>query len=238
MSYQDPHFDAQGADSPLASSEPLPSRFTRGTLLGCVGILCVLALPLLLFLPLDTWRVPGWLAILAPLAGICALALGAALLMRVPLGNSPARNPFAPTTAGGMPPLVERPASTANRLGAVVTVIVSLVVVAAVIVIASGAFQHHGLLPALLTIGLGGCVLILYGGLIGAKRLPPPALRWVRQPVRGQMRQAAPLALAGLAALTWMLLVAADAGYRWGFVGLGLLVIGGVLAAPLARRDR
>lgn len=236
MSDHDPLYDAPGADSSLASAEPLSNRFTRGTLLGCVGLLCVLALPVLLFLPLDTWRVPGWLAVLVPLAGIGGLALGALLLMRVPPGSPPAPNPFAPLTAGGMPPLVERPATTANRIGVAVTLLLLSTALAAVIVIAGGAFQHHELLPALFVIGLCGCALIAYGALIGTNRLPPPALRWVRQPVTGHIRQAAPLVLAGLAALTWMLLVAADAGYRWGFIGLGLLVVGGVLAAPLARR--
>lgn len=236
MNDHDPRYDAPGADSSLASAEPLPNRFTRGTLLGCVGILCVLALPVLLMLPLDSWRVPGWLAILAPLAGICALALGAMLLLRVPPGYLPARNPFAPLTAGGMPPLVERPATAANRFGAAVALLLVSTAAAAILVIAGGSFQHHELLPALLVIGLTGCSLIVYGTLIGMNRLPPPAVRWVRQPVTGHLRQAAPLILAGLAALTWMLLVAADAGYRWGFIGLGLLVVGGVLAAPLARR--
>lgn len=236
MSEQDPLSDAPGSDASLASTAPLPNRFTRGTLLGCVGLLCVLALPVLLFLPLDNWRVPGWLAVLAPLAGIGALALGLLLLLRVPSGSLAARNPFTPLTAGGMPPLVERPAGATNRIGAAATAILTLAALSAVAVIAAGAFEHRELLPALLVIGACGCALFAYGALIGAGRLPPPALRWVRQPVRGHIRQSAPLVLAGLAALTWMLLVAADAGYRWGYVGLGLLVVGGVLAAPLTRR--
>ncbi len=99
---------------------PLPNRFNRATLLGCLGIACVMALPLLLFLPLDEWSVPGWLALLAPLAGIAGLAVGAGLLMRVPSGGAPARNPFAPLTAAGAPPLVERPATAANRAGAAI----------------------------------------------------------------------------------------------------------------------
>jgi hypothetical protein len=70
-----------------------------------------------------------------------------------------------------------------------------------------------------------------------AGRLPPPAWRWERTPIRGGgLRAGAPLLLAGLAALAWSLLVAAEAGYPWGPVGLGLLVLACVAAAPLARR--
>ena len=236
MSSPDGDFGAPDADGSLAPPGPLPNRFSRATLLGCLGIACVMALPLLLFLPLDTWRVPGWLALLAPLAGIVGLAVGAGLLMRVPSGSMPARNPFAPLTAAGAPPLVERPATAANRAGAAAALALFTVALLAVVIIAGGSFQQRELLPALFTLGLCGAALVAYGALIGTRRLPPPALHWVRQPVRGQIRPAVTLVLAGLAAITWMLLVAADAGYRWGYIGLGLLVVGGVMAAPLARR--
>jgi hypothetical protein len=224
---------------PMQSGQmaPLPNRFTRGTLLGCLGILCVLALPVLLFLPLDEWRVPGWLALLVLLLAFSAMAVGVLLMAGVPPGSLPvARNPLRPLTGAGMPPIIERPAAAGNRMGALVTLALVLAGLAAVFVIAGGAFHRQALLPAILSISLASGALVVYGLLIGVGRLPPPAWRWVRTPIRGNARSAAPLVLAGLAALAWALLVAADAGYRWGFIGLGLLVVGGVLAAPLARR--
>ena len=46
-----PDNPAEQADLP-GGDGPLPNRFTRGTLVGCLGICCVLALPVLFFLPL------------------------------------------------------------------------------------------------------------------------------------------------------------------------------------------
>jgi hypothetical protein len=216
---------------------PLPNRFTRDTLLGCVGIGCVLGMLGLFFLPLDVWHVPGWLALLVPLLALGVLALGAWLLMRVPAGSLPiARDPLRPLTGAGRAPVVERPATAANRLSAGLTLSLALTGAAAVGVIATGAFHRRALLPAILVTGLVGCALVGFGVLVGAGRVPPPAWRWVRMPLRGAARSAIPLGLAGFAALLWALLVAADAGYRWGVIGLGLLVVGFVLAAPLARR--
>jgi hypothetical protein len=216
---------------------PLPNRFTRDTLLGCVGIACVLGMVGLFFLPLDVWRVPGWLALLVPLLAFAVLVLGAWLLMRVPAGSRPIpRDPLRPLTGAGRAPLVERPAMAANRLSAGLALMLALVGAVAVGVIANGAFQRRALLPAILVTALAGCALMGFGVLVAAGKVAPPAWRWARMPLRGAARSAIPLVLAGLAALAWALLVAADAGYRWGIIGLGLLVIGGVLAAPLARR--
>jgi hypothetical protein len=42
--------------------------------------------------------------------------------------------------------------------------------------------------------------------------------------------------LGGLALLAWALTISVFYGYWWGALGAGLLVVGGVAAAPLARR--
>jgi O-antigen/teichoic acid export membrane protein len=229
--------DEPATESHETDMAPLTNRFSRATLLGCLGIACVMALPVLLFLPLDDWHVPGWLALLVPLAAFGAVALGAVLMARVPPASLPrARSPLRPLTGAGMPPLVERPATLANRFGAAALVVLALAGLAAVLIIAGGAFHHQGLPVALVSMGIVGGGLIGYGLALARGYLPPPAWRWVRTPIRGVSRSAMPLVLAGLAALAWTLLVAADAGYRWGWVGLGLLVVAGVLAAPLARR--
>lgn len=229
--------DEQTAEPFGSDAAPLSNRFTRGTLLGCLGIACVLAMPALLFLPLDEWHVPGWLALLVPLVAVGLLALGGLLLARVPAGSAiAARTPWRPLTVAGAPPLVERPATRANRLGALAASVFVAVVLVATLIIASGAFHRRALPVAIVLVGLAGVGLAVYGVLVGLGRLPSPAWRWVRTPIRGVARSAAPLVLGGLAALAWALLVAADAGFHWAYVGLAALVVGGVLAAPLARR--
>ncbi|HEX6122946.1 MAG TPA: hypothetical protein VFY89_07290, partial [Ktedonobacterales bacterium] len=96
---------------------PLPNRFTRGTLLGCFGILFVLAMPALLLLPLERWSPPLWLQLLVPLAAFAAAAFGAWMLARVPAATPMrSRDPRQPLTGAGVPPLIERPARPANRL--------------------------------------------------------------------------------------------------------------------------
>src|SRR5262249_60793067 len=71
------------AQQPAQGAPPLPNRFNRGTLAGCLGIVCVLALPAILFLPIETWGLPEWTLRLVPLPAMgCALG-GAALLLRV-----------------------------------------------------------------------------------------------------------------------------------------------------------
>ena len=54
-----------------SSSELTAPPAPIGTIIGCLGILCVFAMPALLFLPVDAWGAPTWVILLAPL-----LALG------------------------------------------------------------------------------------------------------------------------------------------------------------------
>ena len=62
---------------------PLPNRLTRGTLAGCLGLAGVFALPLMLFLPLESWDLPlGFL--LVQLAAFCAFGGGIWLLTHMP----------------------------------------------------------------------------------------------------------------------------------------------------------
>ncbi len=107
--------DESTSESRASDMAPLPNRFSRGTLLGCLGIACVLAMPALLFLPLDEWHVPGWVGVLVPLLALCALAVGAVLLARVPSATASASDPWRPLTGAGMPPLLEHPAASGNR---------------------------------------------------------------------------------------------------------------------------
>lgn len=217
---------------------PLPNRFTRGTLVGCFGILCVLAMPALLFLPIETWNVPLWLALLVPLIAFGAVAFGVWLLGRMPAARvARAADPLRPVTGAGQTPLLERPATRSNRLVATGALALGLCGALGFVVAGFATPRPRSLLIGLALVAAVGLALTLVGVAVSTDRLAPPAWRWVRAPIRGTpTNSGVPLALAGLAALLWALVVAAGNGYWWGAAGVSALVIGGVLAAPLARR--
>lgn len=217
---------------------PLSNRVTPGTLLGCLGLLCVLAMPALLFVPLEQWSPPLWLGLLVPLLAFALAALGAWLLARVP-ASAPvrSRDPAHPLTGTGQAPVLERPASRANRLAVVAVVALLLVGVAGYALVSASALALTPLTRGVLTSGFAGILLICDGLLIASRRLPVPAWRWVRVPVQTTLsRQGAPLVLMGLVALTWALWVALGAGIRLGAAGLALLTLLAVALAPLGRR--
>jgi hypothetical protein len=221
-----------------ASEGPLPNRFNRGTLLGCAGLLSVLGMPALLFLPIEQWSPPLWLALLVPLAAFALAALGAWLLSRVP-ASAPihSRDPEHPLTTTGLPPLMERPAGRANQVA--LWAIVGLVLLAAsgYVLTSSSHMVQSDVERGIMLSGIAGVALIADGLLIAGRRLPVPALRWVRVPVQSAFsRQGAPAVLLGLVWLAWALWVALGVGLPTGAVGLALLTLLAVAAAPLGRR--
>jgi hypothetical protein len=231
-------------DNPADSSElpgsegPLPNRFTRGTLTGCLGICCVLAMPVLFFLPLESWGEPFWMQLLVPLVAFAAVALGAALLARVPAGVQLRSNdPRYPLTGAGALPLRELPAATPNRIAlGVVGLLLVGIALGVLVALWSGA-REPALLTGVLAAGVGGVLLTLDGALVAMQRAPIPAWRWIRVPVQARRApRGTPLALAGVAVALWALLILAYAGLEIGAVGLALLLIVGVLAAPVTRR--
>jgi len=217
---------------------PLPNRFDRGTFVGCLGILCVLALPGLLFLPVESWSLPPLIAQLVPLVGVAGAALGLLLLSRVP-GAEPAprsSDPLHPLTRAGRPPLVDRPASAANQRGCLAGLGLAALAVAGYLVVGLATRQTATLLGTLLTTAAGGG-LVAYGALVAAGRLPPPAWRWARMPAQGSRApQALPLAFAGLVSVLWALFVAASHGYFWAPLGVGAIILAGALTRPITRR--
>ena len=217
-------------DSGLVS----PARFTRETLLGCLGIACVLLLLPLLWLGLGATS--GWLARALPLGAFALVVVGAALTLRVPGGLTPrSRDPRHPLTRAGAPPVMERPATPAARA--------SLAVSAALVILsgggylaesgAQGAHAPWGLLVSL----VAGAGLMAQGALVGVGRFEPPALRWQRVSISGVARgQGGALVAIGFVAVGGSLLLALLEGFPWGAAGLILLVVALVVVAPLARR--
>jgi hypothetical protein len=207
------------------------------TLSGCVGLVCVLALPALLFLPLDTLALPPWLARLVPLVGVGVAALGVWLVARVPAAPALRRaDPLRPLTGDGRVPLREAPAERANRVSfAAASLLTALCVVG--YLLASAAARNRDVLGGTLLSAAAGSALVVYSALVALRRLPPPALRWVRTPIRGGggYPPVAFLLLGGVA-LVWALLVAFEAGYAWAAAGAALLTLLGALAGPIGQR--
>ena len=227
-----------GAGSDAGLDGPLPNRFDRGTLTGCLGILCVLALPGLLFLPIEDWPLPPLIAQLVPLAGVTAAALGLWLLSRVP-GVEPAprsSDPLHPLTRTGRPPLMEQPASPANRQGCLAGLGLAALAIAGYLIVGLAAHQTAILVGTLLATAAGGA-LLAYGTLVAGGRLPAPAWRWVRGPAQGSRApQALPLVFAGLVSVLWALFVAASHGYFWAPLGVGAIILASALTRPITRR--
>jgi hypothetical protein len=217
---------------------PLPNRLTRGTLMGCVGLAGVMALPLLLFLPFESWGLSRWANLLIQLLAFGALGGGIWLLARVPsTAGVRSNDPTHPLTARGAAPVLERPAAWPNRLG--------VATVWALLLLAFGGFALAAFdlgQPAAVPIGmaivcLAGTLLAANGLGIALGRLKPPALRWVRTPATASwFPQGGSLLLVGLTLLGWALLIAAEASLVWGAIGLVVLLLAILLGAATFRQ--
>jgi hypothetical protein len=219
---------------PIEEREELapPARITRKTLLGCLGLACVLlTLPLLC---LAVGVCGGWLAHVLPLLAFISAVGGAALTLVVPATRvMRSSDPRHPLTHQGVAPVVELPAGQANRLSwAAATLLVVVALVGfAIETLSGGALGGLGLMLG------AGALLLAQGALVVAGRLPTPALRWLRLSIySGALRQSAPLLAAGFVALGGALFLALLDGYHWGLLGLALLVVALALLTPLARR--
>ena len=105
------------------------------------------------------------------------------------------------------------------------------------LVAAFGLAGDASVLMGIALAGLAGICLAILAALVSGGYAPAPAWRWARQPIQQKgPRSSWPLLLGGLALLAWALTVSVFYGYWWGALGAGLLVVGGVAAAPLARR--
>lgn len=225
---------------PELENAPLPNRITRGTLTGCLGILCVFALPILLFLPLENLHASQWIARLAPLIAVAITVVGAWLLARVPAGSGAAprsSDPRYPLTSAGLPPIIEQPTKSANRTAFGAALLLIVLCLIGYGVVSADSANGRGILAGTLLTSAGGGSLLAYSLLAMSRRVPIPAWRWVRLPIHdGLTFQPVPFALVGFIATVWALLVAAGQGYFWAPVGVGLLILGGALTGPILQR--
>jgi hypothetical protein len=197
-----------------------------------------MALPLLLFLPLESWDLSRWAILLVQLLAFGALGGGIWLLAHVP---STARirsdDPMHPLTARGAAPVRERPARWPNRVGvAVVWALLALAI--AGFALAAFDTDQNGAIPiGMAIVSLAGASLAVYGLCIALGRLEPPALHWVRTPaIAGWFPQGGSVMLIGLTLLAWALLIAAEDGLIWGALGLVALLLAILLVTPVFRQ--
>jgi hypothetical protein len=226
----------EGAPSGTAR-EAAASRSCRPPLLGCVGLLCILALPALLFIPIEALALPHWLATLVPLLGVGLLAVGVWLVAEVPPATPPhSGDPLHPLTGGGRIPMREQPATRANRAGLALVLLLVLLSACGYMLVSTATSRWSFLDGTLLTTGAGG-LLVAYSLLATRRRLPTPAWRWVRTPVRaGLAAQPIPFLLLGAVAFLWAQIVAFEAGYAWAVLSVGILIFCSALAGPLGQR--
>lgn len=229
--------DKPDSNPTFVGEPPLQTRLDRGTLTGCLGILCVLSLPTLLFLPVESWQLPVWLLRLVPLIAVGMSAIGAWLLTRVPA--SPAArssDPLHPLTSAGFSPIIEQPAQRENRIVLIIAYALVFIGVTGYAIVTFGATNTAILTGTLLASGAGGTLLI-YSILAFRRLLPIPAWRWMRIPIQGgEVFQALPLASIGLVTVVWALFIAAGQGFIWAPIGIGVLILGAVLIGPVTQR--
>jgi len=220
------------------SDGPLPNRLTRNTLKGCVGLAGVMTLPLLLFLPLESWGLSRWAILLIQLLAFGALGGGIWLLAHVP-SAAPIRSndPMYPLTAHGAAPVRERPAGWPNHVG-VAAVWALLALAVAGFALAAFDTGQDGAIPiGMAVVSLAGASLAVYGLCIALGRFEPPAVHWVRTPaIAGWFPQGGSVMLMGLTLLAWALLIAAEDRLIWGAIGLVALLLAILLVTPLFRQ--
>lgn len=226
---------------PLVADEsdgPLPNRLTRGTLMGCVGLAGVMALPLLLFLPLESWGLSRWAYLLLQLLAFIAFGSGVWLLAHVPsTARIRSNDPMYPLTARGAAPVRERPAEWPNRVGVAVILALLALVIAGFALAAFDTGQDGAVPIGMAVVSLVGASLTVYGLGIALGRLAAPALRWVRTPaIASWFPQGGSVMLMGLTLLAWALLIAAEDRLIWGAIGLVALLLAILLVTPLLRQ--
>lgn len=228
----------RGAYERLEDVGPLPNRITRGTVIGCLGILCVLALPALVFLPIEDFKLPAWLLRLILLGGLSLAPCGIWLLGQVPSGFvARPTDPLHPLTSEGRPPIVERPALSGNRVSLGFVLLLGVVAAAGCLIACFTPFGRRDLVVGTEISGATGLCAFVLSALVMTRRAPIPAWNWVRAPIAGGGGKGTfALAFGGIVVVAWSLFVAGFAGFMWARIGLGMFVLVGVLLGPFLQR--
>jgi hypothetical protein len=227
------------------TSETSGSHLDRGTTLGCAGIVLILTLLALFFLPLDRLELPAWLGNLLLFLTVGAMMFGFYLVIQVPSPYTSARShdPRYPLTSAGRSPLLEQPAEQKNRA---MLIFVSLLVAVTIAGygLVSFATGPWGIVAGMLLISVAGYSFLVSGALVAGRYIPAPAWHWVRTPIRSELApQALPLVMVGMATVVWGLILGMENRYVLLPLGLGvvLLAVMGItriLQRPLGYRKR
>ncbi len=206
--------------------------------MGCVGLAGVMALPLLLFLPMESWGLSRWAYLLIQLLAFIALGGGIWLLAHVPsTARIRSNDPMYPLTARGAAPVRERPAGWPNHVGVAVVWALLALAIAGFALAAFDTGQDSAVPIGMAIVCLAGGSLAMYGLGIALGRLEPPALHWVRTPaIANWFPQGGSVMLMGLTLLAWALLIAAEDRLIWGAIGLVALLLAILLVTPLFRQ--
>jgi hypothetical protein len=224
--------DSSSSGDGLYGNGPLPNRFTRSTATGCLGVLCVLVLPALLFVPIEQLHLPRGIALLIPLVGASALGLGMAILASVPSGA-----PGSRLLRTGRSPVLERPATKPNRIAFVWTLLLTVMCITGYLTVNFLGDDRRAILGGTVVVAVCGSALIGSALLAVLVVGPIPAWRWVKIPIHGGVTtQVQRVALPGFVAVVWSLVVAADAGYAWAPMSAAVLICFAALMGPVLGR--
>jgi len=210
-----------------ASPGPLNNRMTGDTLLGCVGMLCLIATLALLGIGFGGLGLPFWLTALTPVLAFGIAALGFGLMARVPAGPPlRSRDPRHPLTRAGTAPIVERPAELANRLMVGASAALALGAVVGYLTLSFDPLRARGLFWGPIVMTISGVALVVVGALVNLQLAPTPAWRWVRTPIQGRPPRAVIwiYGVGAVAALSGVFL-AFISGAVWGYVLVGALIL-------------
>jgi hypothetical protein len=221
------------------------SHLDRDTMVGCAGILLILTLLALFFLPLDRLALPAWLGNLLTLLGIGAMMFGVYLVIQVPSHQTPERShdPRYPLTTAGRSPILEQPAKRKNR-AMLIFVSLQVAVALAGYGFVSFALQPWGVVVGMVFISIAGYSLLVSGALVAGRYIPAPTWHWVRIPIQSKLApQALPLLMVGMTAVVWGLILGVENRYILLPLGLGILLLAAlgitrILQLPLGHRKR
>ena len=210
-----------------------PARLGGETLLGCLGIGCILLAMALLWVGVVVAL--GWFTRLIPLSLFALLAAGVSLMLRVPSGATPhSRDPRRPLTRAGARPVIERPATASARVN--LALALGLTCAAGVGYLAEVVAPSRGVAWPLIGAIIAGIGLWTQAVLVYLGMAPSPGWRWLRQSIGAAPARSGALAVVGLVAIGASLMLAFLEGFQWGAIGLAALLSLAVVLSPLARR--